>query len=108
MRVRDAFKKGARLEKRKGLLFVVSGLLTTLALGVIAFLYGQIALSSSGTVRIEDLFFEGILFAVLFLSTIIVLPHWRDLRTLCLGVLLFLLGSYSDLLDEYFKLPALL
>jgi signal transduction histidine kinase len=46
--------------------------------------------------------FEAILFLFIFFSNLLVLPHWKSARTLCLGLVLFLAGTFTDIHDEFF------
>ena len=73
-------------------------------LGAMSILYLQLA-SRPRTLKHSDIIFEGVLWAVLLSWTLIIVPHWRHLPTLAAGILLMMLGSFSDLLDEFLKLP---
>jgi signal transduction histidine kinase len=48
---------------------------------------------------------EGLLFVFVFIWNLAILPRWRSARTLCLGSLLFLLGSFADVADNFFHQP---
>jgi len=48
---------------------------------------------------------EGLLFAFVFIWNLAILPRWRSARTLCLGSLLFLIGSFADVVDNFFRQP---
>ncbi|MGH7773792.1 MAG: sensor histidine kinase [Candidatus Binatia bacterium] len=84
---------------------LLAGLFLCSTLGVILIAYTQIALEVKKKFSLEDVFLEGILFVLVFVWALIILPHWRDFRILSLGVLLLLFGNFSDLLDEFIRLP---
>jgi len=50
-------------------------------------------------------FFEGLLFFFVFLWNIAILPRWESAKTLCFGAVLFLIGSFADLYDNFFIQP---
>jgi len=65
-------------------------------------------LASPGGVAATDsrqVWVEGLLFAFVLVWNLAILPQWRSARTLCLGSLLFLLGSFADLADNFFRQP---
>ena len=64
------------------------------------FAYIQLALEVKKNMNLQDLLFEGILFALVLVWALIIVPYWRELRLLSLGILFFLLGNFSDLLDR--------
>lgn len=49
--------------------------------------------------------FEGLFFLFVFLWNVTVLPHWKSSKTLCLGSLLLLVGSFADAYDNFFIQP---
>jgi len=49
--------------------------------------------------------FEGLLFLFVFFWTLAVLPQWKSARTLCLGSVLFLIGSFADVYDNFLIQP---
>jgi len=44
---------------------------------------------------------EALLFVFAFIWTLVVLPRWRSAKTLCVGSLLFLVGSFACLADNF-------
>jgi signal transduction histidine kinase len=48
---------------------------------------------------------EGLLFVFVFIWNLAILPQWRSARMLCLGSLLFLVGSFADVSDNFFIQP---
>jgi len=48
---------------------------------------------------------EGLLFVFVFIWNLEILPQWRSARILCLGSLLFLVGSFADVTDNFFIQP---
>jgi len=48
---------------------------------------------------------EGLLFLFVFIWNLAVLPQYRSTKMLCLGSLLFLVGSFADLCDNFFIQP---
>lgn len=49
--------------------------------------------------------FEALLFLFVLVWNVAVLPHWRSAKALCLGSLLLLVGSFTDINDEFFIQP---
>jgi signal transduction histidine kinase len=49
--------------------------------------------------------FEAFLFLFVFSWNVTVLPYWKSSKTLCLGSLLFLIGAFTDVHDEFFIQP---
>jgi len=49
--------------------------------------------------------FAALLCLFSFFWTLAVLPHWKTTKTLCLGSLLFLVGTFADVHDEFFIQP---
>jgi len=53
----------------------------------------------------RSVFFEGLLVLFVFLWNLAVLPRWRSAKTLCVGSVLFLIGSFADVYDNFFIQP---
>ena len=53
-----------------------------------------------------DVIFEGLFFLFVCLWNVAILPHWQSSKTLCLGSLFLLVGSYADFFDNFFIEPA--
>ncbi len=85
--------------------FAAAGAPVCLVLAVTLIVYGKIAVRLKESFDLGDIFFEGFQFLLVFLLALFATRRWRDNRTLALGILLFLLGSFSDLLDEFLEMP---
>jgi signal transduction histidine kinase len=48
---------------------------------------------------------EGLLFVFVFIWSLAILPQWQSAKLLCVGSLLFLVGSFSDFSDNFFIQP---
>ena len=82
-------------------------IVSSLIVGLIALGY-LFYLSSPGLVRETEWggpVFEGLFFLFIFFWNLAVLRHWRSSKTLCLGSLFLLAGSFADLCDNFFIQP---
>lgn len=87
--------------KRK--LPIISGLIIGLvALGYLLYL---ISPGWKETVDWRGIVFEALLLLFVFSWNLVILPHWQSTKTLCLGSLLFLIASFTDVHDEFFIQP---
>ncbi|MEK6602060.1 MAG: hypothetical protein AABZ09_09285, partial [Candidatus Binatota bacterium] len=87
--------------KRK--LPIISGLIIGLvALGYLLYL---ISPGWKETVDWRGIVFEALLLLFVFSWNFAILPHWQSTKTLCLGSLLFLVASFTDVHDEFFIQP---
>lgn len=87
--------------KRK--LPIISGLIISLvALGYLLYL---ISPGWKETVDWRGIVFEALLLLFVFSWNFAILPHWQSTKTLCLGSLLFLVASFTDVHDEFFIQP---
>ncbi len=71
-------------------------------------LSGYFYLASSGPVKSiywGGTIFEGLFFLFILFWNVVILPHGRSSKTLCLGSLLLLIGSYADFFDNFFIQP---
>jgi signal transduction histidine kinase len=57
------------------------------------------------TVDWRGIVFEALLFLFVFFWNVAVLPHFKSTRTLSLGSLIFLAGTFTDVHDEFFLQP---
>jgi signal transduction histidine kinase len=48
---------------------------------------------------------EGLFFLFILFWNVVILPHGKSSKTLCLGSLLLLVGSYADFFDNFFLQP---
>jgi signal transduction histidine kinase len=48
---------------------------------------------------------EGLLFVFVFIWNLAILPQWRSAKVLSIGSLLFLIGSFADVTDNFFVQP---
>jgi hypothetical protein len=48
---------------------------------------------------------EGLLFVFVFIWSLAILPQWQSAKLLCVGSLLFLVGSFADFSDNFFIQP---
>jgi len=77
----------------------------TLGLAALGFFLYWVSPGWNATADWRGIVFEALLFLFIFFSNLVVLPHWKSARTLCLGLLLFLIGTFTDVHDEFFIQP---
>lgn len=82
---------------------VAVGLLFGLAL--LAYVFHWWSPGGRNNIVWSSVFFEGLLLLFVFLWNLAVLPRWESARTLCVGSVLFLIGSFADLYDNFFFQP---
>ena len=51
------------------------------------------------------MFFEGLLFLFILFWNVVILPHGKSSKTLCLGSLFLLVGTFADFFDNFFIQP---
>lgn len=84
-------------------LSIISGLAVGLtALGYLLYLVSP---GLKEAVDWRGIVFEALLFLFIFSWNLAVLPHWESTKTLSMGSLLFLVGSFTDVHDEFFVQP---
>ena len=76
-----------------------------LGLAVLGYLFYWASPGWKNNIVWRSVFFEGLLFLFVFLWNLAVLPRWKAAKTLCVGSILFLIGSFADLYDNFFIQP---
>ncbi|MGH7198851.1 MAG: sensor histidine kinase, partial [Candidatus Omnitrophota bacterium] len=76
-----------------------------LGLALLAYLFYWASPGWKNNIVWRSVFFEGLLVFFVFLWNIAVLPRWKSAKTLCVGSVLFLIGSLADLYDNFFIQP---
>lgn len=89
------------MKQRRFLIF--SGLVVTLAL--LGYLFSWVSPGPMEKMNWAAILFEGLFFLFVFLWNLTVLPHWQSSKTLCLGSLFLLVGSFADVYDNFFIQP---
>ncbi len=74
-------------------------------LAVFGYLFYRVSPGRKETMAWEAIVFEGLFFLFVFLWNLAVLPHWKSAKTLSLGSLLLLVGSFADAYDNFFIQP---
>ncbi|TMA10158.1 MAG: HAMP domain-containing histidine kinase [Deltaproteobacteria bacterium] len=100
---RDTLKVDAMQATEKKPLAIFSALI--LGLAALGFFLYWVSPGWNATADWRGIVFEALLFLFIFFSNLVVLPHWKSARTLCLGLLLFLIGTFTDVHDEFFIQP---
>lgn len=54
---------------------------------------------------VENVSFKAVLLLIQVFLVVIVSQHWKDHRTLSVGLILVCLGAVSDLVDEFYQMP---
>ena len=75
------------------------------ALALLGYFFYWVSPGWKGSMDLRAVVFEGLLFLFVFFWNLAILPQWRSARTLCLGSLLFLVGSFADVGDNFFIQP---
>jgi hypothetical protein len=76
-----------------------------LGLAALGFFLYWVSPGWNRTAEWRGVIFEALLFLFIFFSNLVVLPHWKSAKTLCLGLLLFLIGTFTDVHDEFLSNP---
>ena len=76
-----------------------------LGLALLGYLFYWASPGGRDSVDWRSVLFEGLLVLFVFLWNLAILPRWRSAKTLCLGSILFLIGSFADLYDNFFSQP---
>lgn len=84
-------------------IYTILGLIFGLAL-LGYFLYG-VSPGWNEAADARGIVFEVLLFLFVFSWNVLILPHWKSNKTLCLGFFMFLIGSFTDVYDEFFLQP---
>lgn len=84
-------------------LSIVAGLIVGLA--ALGYFFSRVSPGRMETMNWAAIVFEGLFFLFIFLWNLAVLPHWKSSKTLCLGSLLLLVGSFADVYDNFFIEP---
>ena len=82
---------------------IIAGLMVGLT--ALGYFFFRLSPGRMETVNWAAVVFEGIFFLFIFLWNLAVLPHWKSSKTLCLGSLLLLVGSFADVYDNFFIEP---
>lgn len=82
---------------------IVAGLI--IGLTVLGLFFSWVSPGPMETMNWAAIIFEGLFFLFVFLWNVTVLPHWKSSKTLCLGSLLLLVGSFADVYDNFFIEP---
>jgi signal transduction histidine kinase len=77
----------------------------TPALGALAYLSFWVSPGWRQNIDWRTIALEGLLFVFVFIWNLAILPQWKSAKILCLGSLLFLLGSFADVSDNFFVQP---
>jgi signal transduction histidine kinase len=80
-------------------------LLLVLALAALGYLFYLVSPGWRETPDWQPVALEGLLFVFIFIWNLAILPQWKSAKILCLGSLLFLLGSFADVSDNFFIQP---
>jgi len=84
-------------------IYIVLGLIV--ALTALGYFFYWVSPGSKETIDWRAVVFEGLLFLFVFFWNLAVLPQWKSAKTLCLGSLLFLVGNFADVHDNFFIQP---
>jgi signal transduction histidine kinase len=76
-----------------------------LVLAFLGYLFYAVSPSWRGAPDWRPIALEGLLFVFVFIWNLAILPQWRSAKILCLGSLLFLVGSFADVTDNFFVQP---
>lgn len=82
---------------------IIAGLIVGLT--ALGYFFFRVSPGRMETVNWAAVVFEGLFFLFIFLWNLAVLPHWKSSKTLCLGSLLLLVGSFADVYDNFFIEP---
>jgi signal transduction histidine kinase len=74
-------------------------------LAILGFFFAQVSPGWRETRDWGTTAFEGLFFIFIFSWNLAVVPNWRSARTLSLGSLLLLVGSFADAFDNFFLEP---
>lgn len=84
-------------------IYTALGLIVGLA--VLGYFFYWVSPGWKETMNWGAIVFEGLFFMFVFFWNLAVLPHWKTAKTLCLGSLLLLVGSFADVHDNFFIQP---
>ena len=84
-------------------MYTISGLIVGLI--AFAFVFYWVSPGRVETMHWPAIIFEGLFFLFIFLWNVTVLPIWQSSKTLCLGSLFLLVGSFADVFDNFFIQP---
>ena len=76
-----------------------------LALAALGYLFYEVSPGWRESPDWRPVAIEGLLFVFVFIWNLAILPQWRSARILCLGSLLFLVGSFADVTDNFIVQP---
>ena len=76
-----------------------------LGLAILGYFFYLVSPGWKETMNWGAIVFEGLFFLFVFLWNLVVLPQWKSAKTLCLGSLLLLVGSFADAYDNFFIQP---
>lgn len=91
------------LKMNKKQLPIIAGLI--IGLTALGYFFSRVSPGRMETMNWAAIIFEGLFSLFVFSWNLAVLPHWKSSKTLCLGSLFLLVGSFADVYDNFFIEP---